>query len=195
MRQSDAARLLIADFLLAAWFLWITPADAALSSLRLAAAASVLACSASPASAASRKRRTADFSADFTDLLRSCAASFCRLRLIWDLMFATGQASIGVLVGLGWWCRTDAGATGHATTDDTSGRGDRPNPRGSAPPSSGALQGPAALDVPEPGRAGCAHTQPRRRASQAQDASAHQSWWARRYGEECGTGSSRRSRK
>ena len=38
--------------------------------------------------------RTADFSADFTDLLRSCAASFCRLRLIWDLMFATGQASI-----------------------------------------------------------------------------------------------------
>ena len=49
--------------------------------------------SVSPASAASRNLRTAVFSADFTDLLRSCAASFCLLRLIWDLMFATGQAS------------------------------------------------------------------------------------------------------
>src|SRR5689334_24458658 len=136
MRQSDAARLWIADFLLAAWFLWMTPLEAALSSLRPAAAASAFAWSASPASAASRKRRTADFSADFTDLLRSCAASFCRLRLIWDLMFATGQASIGVLVGLGWWCRTDAGATGHARGDDTSGRGAHPNPCRRPPSSS-----------------------------------------------------------
>src|SRR5690242_21604286 len=71
----------------------MTPAEAALSSLRPAAAASVRASSALPASAASRNRRTADFSADLTALLRSCAASFCRLRLIWDLMFATGQAS------------------------------------------------------------------------------------------------------
>ncbi len=107
-RQSDAAFLLIADFLFAAWFLWMTPLEAALSSLRPAAAASVWACSASPASAASRKRRTADFSADFTDLLRSCAASFCRLRLIWDLMFATGQASIVVLVG--WVSAESVGA-------------------------------------------------------------------------------------
>src|SRR4051812_16414891 len=94
----------MADFLFAAWFLWITPAEAALSSLRLAAAARALASSVLPASAASRNLRTADFSADFTDLLRSCAASFCRLRLIWDLMFATGQASIVVLVGVGRWC-------------------------------------------------------------------------------------------
>src|SRR4051812_24183721 len=83
----------MADFLFAAWFLWITPAEAALSSLRLAAAARALASSVLPASAASRNLRTADFSADFTDLLRSCAFLFCRLRLIWDLMFATGQAS------------------------------------------------------------------------------------------------------
>src|SRR6476646_8081863 len=82
----------------------MTPADAALSSLRPAAEARRRASSALPASAASRNLRTADLSADFTDLLRSCAASFCRLRLIWDLMVATGQASIGVLVcgsGLG----------------------------------------------------------------------------------------------
>jgi hypothetical protein len=39
-----------------------------------------------------------------TDLLRSCAATLCRLRLIWDLMFATGQASIVVLVGVGRCC-------------------------------------------------------------------------------------------
>jgi hypothetical protein len=31
-------------------------------------------------------------SADFTALLRSRASSFCRLRLIWDLMFATEQS-------------------------------------------------------------------------------------------------------
>src|SRR5919112_1480233 len=71
----------------------MTPADAALSSLREASCASTRARSASPDAAASRKWRTAVLSADFTDLFRSCAFLFCRLRLIWDLMFATGQAS------------------------------------------------------------------------------------------------------
>src|SRR5690349_15504175 len=99
--QSDAAFLPMADLRLAAWFLWMTPLEAALSSRLLASRAAASAASLSPAAAASRNLRTAVFSADFTDLLRSCAASFCRLRLIWDLMFATGQASIGVLDGLG----------------------------------------------------------------------------------------------
>ena len=91
--SEEAARLVMADLRFAAWFLWMTPADAALSSLRSARAASR-----GPRRCRRRRRprgswRTAVFSADFTDLLRSCAASFCRLRLIWDLMFATGQAS------------------------------------------------------------------------------------------------------
>src|SRR3954470_17990851 len=72
----------------------MTPLDAALSSARPALAASVLASSALPAVAASRNLRTAVLRADFTALLRSCAASFCRLRLIWDLMFATGAACL-----------------------------------------------------------------------------------------------------
>ena len=50
--QRAAARLAIADFRLAAWFLWMTPFEAALSSLRAASRASVVACSESPASAA-----------------------------------------------------------------------------------------------------------------------------------------------
>src|SRR5687767_12564690 len=104
----------MADLRLAAWFLWMTPLDAALSSLRAAAAASALALSASPAAAASRKLRTAVFSADFTDLLRSWAASFCRLRLIWDLMLATG-----VPVPFGSWssCRGGAAKSGRASAD------------------------------------------------------------------------------
>ena len=43
----------IADFLLAAWFLWMTPAEAAWSSLRLATWAYSFAWSVSPASTAS----------------------------------------------------------------------------------------------------------------------------------------------
>src|SRR5689334_18254805 len=82
----------MADLRLAAWFLWMTPLEAALSSCLPASTARFLASSA-PDSAASRNLRTAVFSADFTALFRSCAASFCRLRLIWDLMFATGARS------------------------------------------------------------------------------------------------------
>src|SRR5689334_7407282 len=75
------------------------PLEAALSSLRDAAAASSLALVASPDSAASRKLRIAVLRADFTDLLRSCATRFCLLRLIWDLMFATEQASVSLVFG------------------------------------------------------------------------------------------------
>lgn len=87
--QRVATFLEIEDFLLAAWFRCITPAETALSSLRLAALASCCACSVSPESAASRKRRIEVLSADLTDLFRSRADSFCLLRLIWDLMLAT----------------------------------------------------------------------------------------------------------
>src|SRR5882757_8974121 len=48
-----------------------------------------VALSASPASAASRNCRTDVFSSDLTALLRWRAFSFCLLRLIWDLIFAT----------------------------------------------------------------------------------------------------------
>src|SRR3954468_10084769 len=91
--QSEAAFFWMADLRLAAWFLWMTPLEAALSSCLPAATARVLA-SSEPASAASRNLRTEVFSADFTALLRSCAASFCRLRLIWDLMFATSGSPL-----------------------------------------------------------------------------------------------------
>src|SRR4051794_19096435 len=146
----------------------MTPAEAALSSLRPATAARRRASSALPASAASRNLRTADLSADFTDLLRSCAASFCRLRLIWDLMFATGQASIGsVFVGLGF--AADRRAT-HATAHIISAAACASN-----------------RAVPQ--------VQPRRCASQDQVTSAYQDWCTRNQGEECGAGSSRRARK
>src|ERR1022692_3612252 len=84
-----AARLAIADLRLAAWFLWITPLLAALSSLVQAARIVSVTFSASPASAAARNWRTDVFSDDLTALLRTRAFSFCLLRLIWDLMLAT----------------------------------------------------------------------------------------------------------
>jgi hypothetical protein len=79
----------MADLRLAAWFLWMTPLLAALSRLRQAARMAVVAASRSPASAASRNLRTELFSEVFTALLRCRCFSFCLLRLIWDLMFAT----------------------------------------------------------------------------------------------------------
>jgi len=89
--QSELARWAIADLRLAAWFLWITPLLAALSSSRDALRSRVVADAASPESAASRKLRTAVFNSDFTALLRRRAASFCPLRLICDLMLATRE--------------------------------------------------------------------------------------------------------
>src|SRR5690606_3972648 len=88
-RQRLAAALLMDDLRFAAWFLWMTPLEAALSSLRLASRARVLAASLSPAATASRNLRTAVFRPLLTALLRSRAISFWRFRLIWDLMLAT----------------------------------------------------------------------------------------------------------
>src|SRR4051812_42859961 len=67
----------------------MTPLLAALSSSREAVRRCDCAVAASPLSAASRKRRTAVFSSDFTALLRSRRRSFCPMRLICDLMLAT----------------------------------------------------------------------------------------------------------
>src|ERR1700743_3761818 len=75
-----------ADFLFAAWLLWMTPLLAALSSLRLVDTSSSAAFSFSPAAAASRNARTAVRSDDFTDLLRSRARSLVRLRFCCDLL-------------------------------------------------------------------------------------------------------------
>src|SRR5664279_1065623 len=79
----------MADFLLAAWLVWMTPLLAALSRARDATCRRAAAVSRSPASAASRKLRTAVFREDLTDLLRSRAFSLVRMRLICDLMLAT----------------------------------------------------------------------------------------------------------
>src|SRR5215510_15253829 len=95
---SSAARLAMADLRFAAWFLWMTPLLAALSRLRQASRMATAAASASPASAASRNLRTLVFSDDLTALLRCLAFSFCLLRLIWDLMFATRKPRLGVLM-------------------------------------------------------------------------------------------------
>src|SRR6059058_4431783 len=67
----------------------MTPLLAALSSSLVALRSAVAAVAVSPLSAASRKRRTAVFSSDFTALLRSRRSSLVRLRLICDLMLAT----------------------------------------------------------------------------------------------------------
>src|SRR3954447_19859388 len=89
--QRVAARLAMPDLRLAAWFLWMTPLLTALSRALLAVARAVAAASASPASAAVRKRRTDVFRADLTATLRCRARSLVRFRLIWDLMFATRE--------------------------------------------------------------------------------------------------------
>src|SRR5258706_8404953 len=67
----------------------MTPLLTALSRAREASRRSVAAASASPLAAFSLNLRTAVFSDDLTALLRTRRFSFCLLRLIWDLMFAT----------------------------------------------------------------------------------------------------------
>src|SRR5690349_15969351 len=99
---SSAQRVAIADLRFAAWFLWMTPLLAALSRLCDAVRMATVAAGTSPASAASRNLRTAVFSDDLTALLRCRAFSFCLLRLIWDLIFATRKPRSGSgLVGWG----------------------------------------------------------------------------------------------
>src|SRR5215472_6830074 len=73
----------------------MTPLLAALSRLCDAARIATVAASTSPVSAASRNLRTAVFSDDLTALLRCRAFSFCLLRLIWDLIFATRKPRSG----------------------------------------------------------------------------------------------------
>src|SRR5215469_13504749 len=104
----------MADLRLAAWFLWMTPLLTALSSLTLAARIAATAASALPASAASRNLRTDVFSSDLTALLRRRAFSFCLLRLICDLMFATRNASLKSVQDV-WWCRHEPQAGGSAS--------------------------------------------------------------------------------
>src|SRR4051812_18063386 len=108
----------MADFLLAAWLAWMTPLLAALSRAREAVPRASTAASRLPVSAASRKRRTAVFSEERTLLLRRRAASLVRIRLIWDLMFAT--KSLEPLFGKEW---CDHARTAHGQPrQTTSGR-------------------------------------------------------------------------
>ena len=72
----------MADLRFAAWFLWITPLLAALSSCRHAARSAVSASAVFPPSAASRNLRTDVRNDDLTALFRWRAFSFCLLRLI-----------------------------------------------------------------------------------------------------------------
>src|ERR1700730_7310621 len=67
----------------------MTPLLAALSSCRQATRSATPASSVLPDSAVSRNLLMDVFSEDLTALLRSLAFSFCLLRLIWDLIFAT----------------------------------------------------------------------------------------------------------
>ena len=69
--QSAATCLAIADLRLAAWFAWMTPLLAALSSFLVARASERSAAVLSPAATASRVRRTSVRSSLFTALLRS----------------------------------------------------------------------------------------------------------------------------
>src|SRR5689334_22203487 len=97
----------------------MTPLLAALSSAFAAARCSSVAFSASPASMASRKRRTAVRTDERTDLLRCRRFSFVLTRLIWDLMLATRMPRVLPAAGL------------HAGGSVGAGGGDRAAPRGS----------------------------------------------------------------
>src|SRR3954468_1745173 len=87
--QRALTALASADFLLAAWFEWMTPLETALSSFFDAVIRAADTASLSCPATASRTRRTCVLSSDFTALLRRRAFSLVPMRLIWDLMFAT----------------------------------------------------------------------------------------------------------
>src|SRR3954463_3889774 len=117
----------------------MTPLLTALSSLRDADCSAALALAGSPVSAASRKERTAVLSEDLTPLLRRRAASFVRIRLIWDLMFATEQPRSQVKVRrIGAGVRRSrappgrAEGTHNAGPKGSSGARTRPNRSGEA---------------------------------------------------------------
>ena len=109
---SSAQRWAMADLRLAAWFLWMTPLLAALSRFRQAVRMAAVASSRSPVSAASRNLRTEVFSEVLTALLRCRGFSFCLLRLIWDLMFATRKPHSGFV-----WVPETTVAPGRAAAD------------------------------------------------------------------------------
>ncbi len=71
----------------AAWFLWMTPFDAAMSRRFTARRTSSSLCS-SPIVAVARFTRV--FNSLFTALLRSARLAFVMLRFFWLLMLATG---------------------------------------------------------------------------------------------------------
>src|SRR5512132_1441397 len=76
------------DLCRAAARLWSIPLEAALSYAREASLTAALAASASPIATAVLARLVAVFSEERTPWLRLRCFSFCRFRLIWDLMLA-----------------------------------------------------------------------------------------------------------
>src|SRR6478735_11087292 len=166
--QREAAFLAIADLRFAAWFLWMTPLETALSSFLAASWPSLTALSLSPASAASRNLRTAVFRLVLTALLRSCRFSFCLLRLIWDLMFATCYAFVMGVDRSVRQGRDRRNAIRHATNKASSGARSRPN---------------RAQDQPRRSASHCQHTSPCQRCA------------SRMYGEVEGTGCAAETRK
>src|SRR5215813_11350822 len=128
----------------------MTPLLAALSRLCDAARIATVASATSPASAASRNLRTAVFSDDLTALLRCRAFSFCLLRLIWDLIFATRKPRSGS--GSHRWARADFAPAaaprlqGGAQHSDEEGY---PNPRAALKPAT-APAGPLSPPTAQP---------------------------------------------
>src|SRR5690606_11830883 len=98
--------------------------------------------------AASRNLRTAVLRPERTALLRSCAASFWRLRLIWDLMLAT-EAHLSVDAGTEVKVEgadRPIGRSPDTRGNDTSGARLRSNPSAAlSQPRPGGLRGPAVV--------------------------------------------------
>src|SRR5262245_51685975 len=136
----------------------MTPLLTALSSLRDASRSNSVAFSTSPVCAASLNLRTAVFSDDLTALLRMRRFSFCRLRLIWDLMFATRRPRPGSsgLVG-----SRERGPPRHRVVRDV----------------------PDYQGCRDPAKAGYVAGQPRRSASHRSVTPPVHRWWVLRAGE------------
>src|SRR5699024_5719920 len=121
------------DLRLAAWLRWMTPLEAALSSLRAAERCAWTAASLSPLAAAARTFFTAVFTSDFTAWLRRRRFSLVRLRFFWDLMFATWYSLRLLCDDRTAWCALH----GTTTTEVFSGvghHGDPPSaPQGEGP--------------------------------------------------------------
>ena len=84
-----------ADLRRAAAFLWITPLAAALSMRFRASAGRLVGVLGAVLGGRRRRVLVRVFSSERTALLRSGRFSFCRLRLIWLLMLATGVLPVG----------------------------------------------------------------------------------------------------